>query len=656
MTAREFLAGHRHPRRRPLRPRVHDRAGAPRRLRDPFGRLLGPRRSARRHRSRARRRSATTATARSRRRSPPASSARRAALDHLIVHFAKRPLERLDPEVVEILRLSAYQLLHLYSRAGLGGRRRCGEPDAGKIGKRSASGLVNAVLRTVSRHRSALPLPARPADETDRDACARLLEHHAVASALARGALVRSPRLGAAEAWMQFNNQPAPLTLRANTLRVDGRRICRAVWRPQDVVTRAGRFAPDALIVEEGHPLRGPDADAGRFRGAGRSLATGGAACRRTSGTARRSTPARRLAARRRRSRRRPWRRDWSSPATCAIAGWRCCEQTVRATGAGNVRLVQADLLADLPFRHRFSTRRSSTRHARASARCGAIRTSAGGGAKPTCRARRAQQRMLRHAAAVVAPGGRLVYATCSSEPEENDQVVAALPVERHRTSPPWTLDTRTAPCRPRRSTSAGIFGPSPTGTDSKPSSAPSSSAPRRPVGPITALMALRTRVWSAGKLLLLVGALFATYVLFAAASMRLALRAREVQVPDFTNHTANEATAMASDLGLAIHVDDARRLDPKIAAGHVLAQDPAPAADGPRTAERPGVAQRRSARRDRSGAQRPDRAVRAVAARAGRSRHRDGVGDSLGRVSRRRDRRAGSGRRTPPARTSRCS
>ena len=45
--------------------------------------------------------------------------------------------------------------------------------------------------------------------------------------------------------------------------------------------------------------------------------------------------------------------------------------------------------------------------------------------------------------------------------------------------------------------------------------------------------MALRTRVWSAGKLLLLGGALAATYVLFAAASMRLALRAREVQVPE---------------------------------------------------------------------------------------------------------------------------
>jgi serine/threonine-protein kinase len=89
--------------------------------------------------------------------------------------------------------------------------------------------------------------------------------------------------------------------------------------------------------------------------------------------------------------------------------------------------------------------------------------------------------------------------------------------------------------------------------------------------------MALRTRVWSAGKLLLLSGALVATYLLFAAASMRLALRAREVQIPDLTNRTANEATALAGNLGLSVRVDETRRPDPKIAAGTVVAQDPAP-------------------------------------------------------------------------------
>jgi serine/threonine-protein kinase len=91
--------------------------------------------------------------------------------------------------------------------------------------------------------------------------------------------------------------------------------------------------------------------------------------------------------------------------------------------------------------------------------------------------------------------------------------------------------------------------------------------------------MALTTRVWSASKIVLLAGALVGTYLLFAAASMRVALKSREVQVPDLTNRTANEASAIAAALGLSLKVDDTRRADPKIAAGRVLAQDPGPGA-----------------------------------------------------------------------------
>ena len=88
--------------------------------------------------------------------------------------------------------------------------------------------------------------------------------------------------------------------------------------------------------------------------------------------------------------------------------------------------------------------------------------------------------------------------------------------------------------------------------------------------------MELKARVWSAGKILLVAGALATTYVVFAAASMRLALKTREVQVPDLTNRTANEATTVAGDLGLTLKVDDTRRPDAKVGAGRVLAQEPA--------------------------------------------------------------------------------
>jgi serine/threonine-protein kinase len=87
--------------------------------------------------------------------------------------------------------------------------------------------------------------------------------------------------------------------------------------------------------------------------------------------------------------------------------------------------------------------------------------------------------------------------------------------------------------------------------------------------------MALRTRVWTAGKTLLLIAGLAATFVLFAAASMRVTLKLREVKVPDLTNRTTGEATAVASRLGLALRVDDAHRLDSKIGRGRVVAQEP---------------------------------------------------------------------------------
>lgn len=96
--------------------------------------------------------------------------------------------------------------------------------------------------------------------------------------------------------------------------------------------------------------------------------------------------------------------------------------------------------------------------------------------------------------------------------------------------------------------------------------------------------MALRTRVWSVGKIMLLAGGLLATYMLFAVASMRVALRAREVQVPDLSNRTANEATVLTGDLGLTLRVDDLARPDQKIGAGRVLAQEP----PGGSTARRP--------------------------------------------------------------------
>jgi eukaryotic-like serine/threonine-protein kinase len=87
--------------------------------------------------------------------------------------------------------------------------------------------------------------------------------------------------------------------------------------------------------------------------------------------------------------------------------------------------------------------------------------------------------------------------------------------------------------------------------------------------------MALKTRVWGAGKLLLVGGALLLTYVLFAAASMRIALKTREVVVPTLAGKPLNEATIMLADAGLKLKVEEVRRTDAKIPAGQIIAQDP---------------------------------------------------------------------------------
>ena len=91
--------------------------------------------------------------------------------------------------------------------------------------------------------------------------------------------------------------------------------------------------------------------------------------------------------------------------------------------------------------------------------------------------------------------------------------------------------------------------------------------------------MQLRNRVWSAGRLFAIVACLIATYLLFAVTAMRVALRVREVPVPDLRNRTVAEATAALQEQGLALTVDDSGRLDPNVPAGRIAVQEPAPGA-----------------------------------------------------------------------------
>lgn len=87
--------------------------------------------------------------------------------------------------------------------------------------------------------------------------------------------------------------------------------------------------------------------------------------------------------------------------------------------------------------------------------------------------------------------------------------------------------------------------------------------------------MPLRTRIWGLGKLLLLVCALVATYVLFALIGMRAAVRAREVAVPNLVGAPVDQATQTVATVGLGLRVDPNQRADDRVPAGRIVQQDP---------------------------------------------------------------------------------
>lgn len=343
-----------------------------------------------------------------------------AAFDRVIQEFVGRPLNRLDSEVVVILRLTIFQLLHL-DRVPAAAAVNDAVSLTRKAGKKSAAPLVNAVLRRVSRERNRLPLPKEDAG----------LDYLAVTLSHPKWLVSRwAGRYGfdAARAWTQFNNAPAPLTLRVNRLKTSVESLTAALER-EGVDVVPGKYAPDALVVSAGNPLSTALARQGLFvvqdeasqlvaliAGAhpGESILD---ACASPGG----KTTA--MAASMQGS---------GLIVATDLRGKRVelLATTVRASGATNVRVVRADASAPLPFRKQFDAVLLDV----PCSGLGTIRRD------PDLKWRRqetdlavmagGQLQMLRVAASAVKPAGRLIYATCSSEEEENEGVVDAFIAE----------------------------------------------------------------------------------------------------------------------------------------------------------------------------------------------------------------------------------
>jgi 16S rRNA (cytosine967-C5)-methyltransferase len=345
-------------------------------------------------------------------------------VDAVIASAGRRSARTFDAPVLAVLRLGVYQLRHL-DRVPDHAVVNESVAAVRALGVSSAAGLVNAVLRAVIRRGPAISLPSRPADASNADAQVNYL-----ATALSHPAwLVRRwlARYGfeATEAWCRFNNSVPATTIRA----IDGTPVAEvaALLEKEGIETVAAPHVTDALrlvgglgrvpfalrarlwIQDEGAQLvaRFANVQAGErvldlcASPGGKTLVMADALGRPDAGLG--------LVAADHRARRIALLRDTLTRARL------------------DVPVVRLDATAPLPFSPVFDC-------VVVDAPCtglGTLRRDpdlkwARTADEPSTFAA-AQVQMLRSAAEVVRPGGRLIYATCSSEPEENDAVVSTF-------------------------------------------------------------------------------------------------------------------------------------------------------------------------------------------------------------------------------------
>jgi 16S rRNA (cytosine967-C5)-methyltransferase len=349
---------------------------------------------------------------------------RQLALDHALSWALDRPASQIELRVLLLLRLGAYQIRYLDRVPA-----RAAVNESVELcktwGLARASGLCNAALRRLARD----PNPPAPTDPLLR---LSIEESHPLW-------LVRrwAARLGleSARQLCEANNRPAPLTLRVNLQRASVDSLSNRLREAHpDAVITLGRFAPESLQISGAGPATElPGHREGLFQVqdeaaqlvsrfclpvGGRALdvcaAPGGKACHLAELGAR-PVVALDLSARK-------LQRVRSEAARLGLAG---------------VLPVSADARSPLPLRA------GTFAHVLVDAPCSGLGTLR---RHPEVRYRRTaedltrlaslQWQVLQGGARALAPGGVLVFAVCSNEPEEGEDHFVRLLAEHPELEP----------------------------------------------------------------------------------------------------------------------------------------------------------------------------------------------------------------------------